>query len=130
MEKLLRYETCNLWIDCMLMEHGNMFGMKNVICVIMFNQGKTWKKDEIYVICGVTVWLRRIWLTVVLQAIRVLRNGEYAPYIVFIAAPTIATLQEVHRVSATLYQCCLCLYIHWPPGLSIPLIAILVLFWG
>ncbi|XP_052702993.1 peripheral plasma membrane protein CASK-like isoform X10 [Crassostrea angulata] len=28
------------------------------------------------------------------QAIRVLRNGEYAPYIVFIAAPTIATLQE------------------------------------
>lgn len=47
MEKLLRYETCNLWIDCMLMEHGNMFGMKNVICVIMFNQGKTWKKDEI-----------------------------------------------------------------------------------
>lgn len=69
--------------------------------------------------CGVTVWLRRIWLTVVLQAIRVLRNGEYAPYIVFIAAPTIATLQEVHRVSAPLYQCCLCLSIQWPPGLSI-----------
>lgn len=50
-----------------------------------------------------------------LQAIRVLRNGEYAPYIVFIAAPTIATLQEVHRVSAPLYRCCLCLYIFSDP---------------
>nr|XP_034329719.1 peripheral plasma membrane protein CASK isoform X4 [Crassostrea gigas] len=35
------------------------------------------------------------------QAIRVLRNGEYAPYIVFIAAPTIATLQEALKVLRT-----------------------------
>lgn len=40
------------------------------------------------------------WLTIVLQAIRVLRNGDYAPYIVFIAAPTIATMQEVFCLPA------------------------------
>lgn len=126
----LRDETYNLWIDY------DYRTWKNVEdeTLNFSNNVQLWKKCKrlwINFFCGETLWLRRIWLTVVLQAIRVLRNGEYAPYIVFIAAPTIATLQEVHRVSAPLYQCCLCRYIFSDPlGWAFSLIAILVLFWG